>query len=115
MANGIVLHLCGPCLSSGAGEVAEGVARALGDAGLAARVETGPCLGPCDSPVALALHGGGAACVFAGVSLPGDMADLVATCRAYREAPGGWIEDARTCGRLRFCLRTRVPGSEHWG
>jgi predicted metal-binding protein len=86
------------------------VARALDSAGLAAWVEVGPCLGPCDRPVALSLQGNGAACVFAEVRLPEDIGDLVATCRAYRDAAGGWIEDARPCGRLRFCLHARIPG-----
>lgn len=85
------------------------VERALGSAAIAARVEADPCLGPCGSPVAMALQGGGASYVFAGVRLPEDLSDLVATCRAYRDAPGGWIEDARPCGRLRFCLHARVP------
>jgi predicted metal-binding protein len=111
MSPGIVLHLCAPCLSDSAAEAAAGVARAVGAAGLAARVELGPCLGPCGRPVALALQGNGATCVFAGLRLPGDAEDLVATCRAYRDARGGWIEDARPCGRLRFCLHARVPGA----
>jgi hypothetical protein len=89
--SGIVLHLCAPCLSGHAAEAAAGVARALDAAGLAVRVEVGPCLGPCGWPVAVSLQGNEAACVFAGVRLPDDIGDRVATCRAYRDAPGGWI------------------------
>lgn len=107
---GVVLHLCAPCLGDGAATAAAAVGRALGAAGLPARVEAGPCLGPCDRPVALSLQGGGAAYVFAGVHLPEDADDLVATCRACLDSPGGWIENARPCGRLRFCLHVRVPG-----
>jgi predicted metal-binding protein len=111
MSSGIVIHLCAPCLAGRTAEAVAGVARALDDGALAALVEVGPCLGPCGRPVALSLQGNGAACVFAGVRLPGDIGDLVATCRAYRDAPGGWIEDARPCGRLRFCLHARIPGA----
>lgn len=40
---------------------------------------------------------------------PDDLADVLATTRAYLAAPQGWIADARPCGRLRFCLLYRVP------
>lgn len=38
-----------------------------------------------------------------------DAADMAATIRAYLAAPDGWIVDARPCGRLRFCLKLRIP------
>lgn len=52
---------------------------------------------------------GGASYVFEGIDLARDRADVLATLRAYLAAPGGWIEDARPCGRLRFCLKVRLP------
>ena len=37
-----------------------------------------------------------------------DLEDAVALCALYREAAPG-IEDARKAGRLRFCLKGRIP------
>jgi len=68
------------------------------------------CLSGCTDPVSIALRGEGrAAYVFSGVDLDADRADILATCRLYLESPKGWIEDARPCGRLRHCLRARIP------
>ena len=110
---GIVLRLCSDCMSRAAAHLAmDELRRAVGVADLAdaVQVETCDCLGACDAPAVLALQGAGrAAYVFVGVSLPADAADVAATCRLYRDSPGGWIVDARPCGRLRLCLRTRVP------
>lgn len=64
----------------------------------------------CARPVSLALQSPERATYFfGGVDLEADVADIVATLRAYLDAPKGWIEDARPCGRLRFCLVGRVP------
>jgi len=68
------------------------------------------CMGACENPVSLGLQGAGrASYVFAGVHPKQDAADIAATCRTYLDAPAGWIEDARPCGRLRDCLRARLP------
>ena len=68
------------------------------------------CMGACESPVSLGLQGAGrASYVFAGVQPTQDAADIAATCQTYLDAPAGWIEDARPCGRLRDCLRARLP------
>ncbi len=40
---------------------------------------------------------------------PADAGDIAATIRAYLAAPDGWIMDARPCGRLRHCLKLRIP------
>lgn len=67
------------------------------------------CLSVCTAPVTLAAQGRGRATyVFAGITAE-DAADIAAFARAYEAAPAGWIEDARPLGRLRFCLKTRVP------
>lgn len=74
------------------------------------RVESAPCLERCDAPVAMTLQReGGAGYVFSGIRPNADTHDIIATCRAYLNSPGGWIEDARPCGRLRFCLSARLP------
>ena len=68
------------------------------------------CMNVCDEPVTIALQGKTKATyVFAGVSLNTDINDIVTTCQAYLTADGGWIEDAKPCGRLRHCLKSRIP------
>ena len=68
------------------------------------------CMNVCDEPVTIALQGKTKATyVFAGVSLNTDINDIVTTCQAYLAANSGWIEDARPCGRLRHCLKSRIP------
>lgn len=64
----------------------------------------------CSEPVSLALQGTGRATYFfGGVDPQSDVQDIVATIHAYLAADRGWIEDATSCGRLRFCLKGRVP------
>ncbi|WP_269584788.1 DUF1636 family protein [Roseibium sp. Sym1] len=73
-------------------------------------VGTVDCMGSCEQPVSLAFQGDGRATfVFSGVQFPDDVSDIVETARTYLEAKDGWIEDAGSCGRLRFCLRARIP------
>ena len=73
-------------------------------------VSTAACLGACQTPSSVALQGQGrASYLFSGISFDTDIDDLIATCCTYLKAPGGWIEDARPCGRLRSCLRARIP------
>lgn len=68
------------------------------------------CMGACEAPVSLGLQGAGrASYVFAGLVPQQDAADIAKTCQHYLDSPEGWIEDARPCGRLRLCLRTRLP------
>lgn len=68
------------------------------------------CMGVCEKPITLALQGESrATLVFADLDFPNDIDDVVATCRTYLNSQAGWIEDARPCGRLRLCLRSRVP------
>lgn len=68
-----------------------------------------PCLSACDEPVAVAVQAEGRATyVFAGLTET-DAQDIGAFAAAYEDAPAGWIADARPLGRLRFCLKSRVP------
>jgi predicted metal-binding protein len=90
----------------------QAVSEALSRAGLEDSIELAEhaCFNGCQDPVALALQGGGmASYVFSGVDVVADADDVAATCRTYLDSPAGWIEDARPCGRLRLCLRTRIP------
>ncbi|WJS85171.1 hypothetical protein [Paracoccus sp. TOH] len=60
-------------------------------------------------PLLMALQAPGrGAYLFHGLR-PEDVSDIAATIRAYLAAPNGWIGDARPCGRLRFCLKLRIP------
>lgn len=86
--------------------------QALDNAGLSEKfsVRWSDCLNVCDEAVTLAIQSDTKATyVFAGVSLNSDIDDIVSTCRAYLAADGGWIDDARPCGRLRHCLKCRIP------
>lgn len=68
------------------------------------------CLGACETPRAIAIQGRRKATyVFSGISLESDIEDIIATCKLYLTAPDGLIVDARPCGRLRDCLRARIP------
>ena len=69
------------------------------------------CMGACEEPTAIAFQGNRMATfLFSGVSVPGDIDDIVKTCRAYLNSSKGWIEDGLACGKLRHCLRARIPG-----
>ncbi len=88
------------------------VEQALKSAGLSEEFSVGyvACMGACVEPVSMAVQGKGRATyLFAGLNPVVDVADVIATCQTYLNAPDGWIEDARPCGRLRHCLRARVP------
>lgn len=68
------------------------------------------CFSGCEAPTAMVLQGQGmASYVFAGVDMVADAEEIAATCQTYLNSPSGWIEDARPCGRLRMCLRARIP------
>lgn len=67
------------------------------------------CLSVCVEPVSLAVQADGKATyVFAGLD-DGDAADVAAFAALYDTSDDGWIADARPAGRLRFCLKSRVP------
>ena len=87
----------------------DAIRAATGRAGLRVRVERVECMGACARPVAVGLSAPGLAhYVFEGVSV-GDAEDVARSVRAWLAADRGWIGDARLCGRLRHCLRARVP------
>ena len=111
-----LLTICDTCeTEKGAQPIAgfdDEIRSALEAAGLGGQLDVRRfgCLGVCSEPFTISLQGDGRATyVFSGISRETDMADIVATCRAFIESRNGWIEDARPCGRLRHCLKSRVP------
>lgn len=67
------------------------------------------CLSVCAEPVSMAVQADGKATyVFAGLT-DADADDAVAFARLYDACADGWVADARPAGRLRFCLKSRVP------
>jgi len=67
------------------------------------------CMSLCGEPTAVAFRAPGKATyLFAGLHA-GDCDDIHGFAALYSAAPGGWIEDARAAGRLRLCLKGRVP------
>ncbi len=111
----MVLRLCATCEGEGFAEGKQAVETALNDANLSQNVTVKrvACLGACETPKALAMQAEGrASYVFSGLNLNEDAKDIAQTCQVYLTAPKGWIEDAHPCGRLRYCLRTRIPALE---
>jgi predicted metal-binding protein len=96
--------ICRSCEGPG-----EALAKALAQSGDGWAVEMHDCLSVCAEPVSLAVQAQGKATyVFAGLS-DSDAADVKAFVALYDAADDGWVADARPAGRLRFCLKTRVP------
>lgn len=110
MSTRVVLHLCETCDPAAFSGARNGLQAALDAAGLRTDVHGQACMNACADPVSLALQAKGRATYFfTGVDPVADRADIVATVHAYLRSPGGWIEDATACGRLRHCLSGRVP------
>jgi len=106
------LLLCATCSTAEYARDRDAAANALDSAGLGDQVmiESVACLGGCEEPASIGLQAPSrASYVFSGVDTVSDASDIAATCRTYLAADKGWIEDARACGRLRFCLRARIP------
>ncbi len=109
----VSLLICSTC--SGERNIAretEAIRDALTRAGLSERValREHACMNGCANPVTIGLQGQGmASYVFAGVAPITDADDIAATCSVFLKSDAGWIEDARPCGRLRQCLRARLP------
>jgi predicted metal-binding protein len=73
-------------------------------------IETFECMSACANPTAISFRAKGkAAYMFSGIDPLTDQQDILAFARLYIGAKDGWIEDARPCGRLRFCLLGRIP------
>lgn len=108
----VTLLLCATCNGAGRDGDQKAIKMALAQAGLGdqVKVDMVDCMGACEKPVTLGLQGAGrASYVFAGVRPQQDADDIVRTCAAYLAAQAGLIKDAHPCGRLRDCLRARLP------
>ena len=90
----------------------EGAGRTLADrlAAEGLEVRLVECLNACGAPLVLAVTGEAKATyLFAGVEPETQAEEIMAFARLYRDAPRGEVADARGAGRLRFCLRGRIP------
>lgn len=108
---GVVVRLCISCQGSSR-QTLRALQAEIDRAGLPVpvRVRAQDCMNLCDEPVAVAIQGAArASYLFAGLSPVQDASEIAATIAAYLDSPGGWIEDAQRCGRLRFCLKGRIP------
>lgn len=99
------LLICSTC--AGPGEALANAVRDRIDAGW--EIEMHECLSVCDEPVAMGVQATGKATyVFSGLT-DSDANDVAGFAKLYDEDADGWIADARPAGRLRFCLKARVP------
>ncbi len=74
------------------------------------KVRDARCMLTCGSPVAVSLTcPGKMSYLFADVQAEHDLDNLLALVRLYVANPGGIINDARPIGRLRHCLKGRLP------
>lgn len=112
MAAPVTLLLCATCEGTDRAGDRQAIEQALTGQRVdqQVRVTMVDCMGACVSPVSIALQGiGRASYVFDGLVPTQDASDIAQTCQTYLNAADGWIEDARPCGRLRDCLRARLP------
>lgn len=110
----LLIRTCAACLPDDQISALADIPQALSNSALHGRAwfAAVACGEICTSPTRLWMQSrDGAAYVFDGVDLDADQVDILATAAAYLDSPNGWIEDARPCGRLRFCLTARIPAS----
>ena len=108
----MVLRICTTCEGDHFVGGKRAIETALGERGLRenVKIKRVACLGACETPRALAMQADGrASYVFSDLDLAKNADDIAATCETYLTVPKGWIEDAHACGRLRYCLRARIP------
>ena len=104
------LFICETCVDADGHTHGHQMAAAVRDAlDVDVEVLLTPCMNLCEEPVSLAFRAPGKmAYLFAGTG-PDDVADIAAMARLFVEPIDGVIEDARPAGRLRFCLKGRIP------
>lgn len=108
------LVICDTCAQRGKAASgaawADDIRRALDVAGVDAQVVTTSCMNMCQSPTSFAVQASGKATYLFGDADPAaDTEDVIELIRLYAATTDGWITDARTLGRLRQCLKGRVP------
>jgi predicted metal-binding protein len=103
----VVCEGCGAPAERGAGrELAQALAARLPEGFALRRVG---CMSICADPVSLAVRcPGKATYLFAGLGLR-DLEGVLVFAALFAASEDGWIEDARPAGRVRFCLRGRIP------
>ncbi|WP_102108599.1 DUF1636 family protein [Oceaniglobus roseus] len=102
--------ICGSCRSDTAPEAGAALVSALeGRLPEGFRLTRVDCMSICAQPVSLAFRAPGKALyLFAGIG-EADVGDVLAFAALFAASGDGEIADARPAGRLRFCLRGRVP------
>ena len=107
------LIVCATCHDTGSvNDTVASLQRDITNSELAEKfiVQSVDCMGACEAPISLAIQGKErASYLFSGLKFPDDNRDVIATCEHYLNSTEGWIEDAIPCGRLRHCLRARIP------
>ena len=106
--------ICDSCAAEGASPLgsawADKLSAAAAESGLDIDVKMTSCLNMCDTPLSFALQGAEKATyLFSGVNPKTDTKDMIGLLRLYLDAPDGWITEAAEAGRLRFCMKGRVP------
>lgn len=106
----VICRICTACLTKGAAPLIAQLRTEITARHIDAVLDAMDCGDTCTRPARLWLQSEtGAAYVFEDLDLDTDRDDILATLTTYLASPKGWIEDARPCGRLRFCLTARVP------
>lgn len=113
------IHICSTCQKDAetdpqgetlAAELRQLFANSDDGAIRAISIETVECMSMCDTPTSLSFRATDkAAYLFSGIDPSLDHDDILAFAKLYTASGDGWIEDARSCGRLRFCLTGRIP------
>ena len=73
-------------------------------------IAAGDCMQACAEPQAVAFQAAGKAqYLFSNVDPQGQLDEIARFAGLYRQSADGAIDDARSCGNLRFCLRAKLP------
>ena len=102
--------ICTECAPKNAQSDISALQTHLENSGIQISCEGQACMNACGEPTTIALQGDALAThVFTKVDIASDLDDISNTIGAWLQSPDGWIVDAHRCGRLRDCLKVRVP------
>lgn len=107
--NTTAVTLCRTCRDADPG-LADMVAAAVRDAGLAAEMKGADCMSGCKRPQTIAIRAPGKTAYLFGEFTRGDIPGLITFLRLYRDSPDGNLADARPLGALRMKAIARIPG-----